>query len=354
MTSQSETVPAIPEVIVALETTTIADAPVDDDIMADEVEASSDSAVENKRRTFLGNVPYSTTKEEIEALLADFAVETIALRPHKFAASMNSGYAFVDFKTPEDAAKAIEALNGQVLGERTLYLQPAKAKSDKAKHRTSRHPNRPRTPRTSNRRRARPTAEAGSETAELAADATTPAETEAEPESTTEAASEATPAVAPAVNGAGASDENAPPAKSTRPRRRAAAVKKLKEGSPSATTVFVSNLTWSCTSEKLQEFFAELEPESVNVITTKLPRRLQAKYASEGISPRCRGYGFVKFANEEQQKKAIDALNGKELDGRRVFIRIAIDSDVQEKTEIDSEIEAQPVAAESAEAVPAK
>jgi RNA recognition motif-containing protein len=39
-----------------------------------------------------------------------------------------------------------------------------------------------------------------------------------------------------------------------------------------------------------------------------------------------RGFGFVTLASEEMQKKAVSEMNGKEIEGREIAVKVAIDS----------------------------
>lgn len=39
-----------------------------------------------------------------------------------------------------------------------------------------------------------------------------------------------------------------------------------------------------------------------------------------------RGFGFVTLSSEEMQQKAINEMNGKEIEGREIAVKVAIDS----------------------------
>lgn len=39
-----------------------------------------------------------------------------------------------------------------------------------------------------------------------------------------------------------------------------------------------------------------------------------------------RGFGFVNLASEELQTKAVNEMNGKDIDGRIIAVKVAIDS----------------------------
>ncbi|MBU1092079.1 RNA-binding protein [Patescibacteria group bacterium] len=75
--------------------------------------------------------------------------------------------------------------------------------------------------------------------------------------------------------------------------------------------LFVGNLPWSMTEESLQQLFAEAGMvESATIIRDKM-------------SNRSKGFGFVEMSTEEEAKAAIDALNGKEIEGRNITVNEA-------------------------------
>lgn len=80
--------------------------------------------------------------------------------------------------------------------------------------------------------------------------------------------------------------------------------------------LYISNLSYSSTEDSLKEAVgAVAEVESVRIITDR-------------ETGRSRGFGFVELKNAEDLQKAIEALNGKDVDGRE--IRVA---EAQERTD---------------------
>ena len=59
-----------------------------------------------------------------------------------------------------------------------------------------------------------------------------------------------------------------------------------------------------------------------------------------------RGFGFVTLASEELQLKAVAEMNGKEIEGREIAVKIAIDS--PEKTDEEANAPHEPEAAQEA------
>ncbi len=78
-----------------------------------------------------------------------------------------------------------------------------------------------------------------------------------------------------------------------------------------ATKLFVGSLSWNVTDDQLSEFFSAVGTVvSASVITDR-------------DSGRSKGFGFVEMSSDEEAKKAVDELNGKELDGRAVTVNEA-------------------------------
>lgn len=75
-----------------------------------------------------------------------------------------------------------------------------------------------------------------------------------------------------------------------------------------ATNLFVGSLAYSVTDDQLRDFFA-----AAGTVTS-------AKVITDRDSGRSRGYGFVEMGSDEDAKKAIDELNGKELEGRPIAV----------------------------------
>lgn len=72
--------------------------------------------------------------------------------------------------------------------------------------------------------------------------------------------------------------------------------------------LFIGSLAYATTDESLAEFFAQIgEVESAKVMTDR-------------DTGRSRGFGFVTFVNEDDNQKAVEQLDGKELDGRAINV----------------------------------
>lgn len=78
-----------------------------------------------------------------------------------------------------------------------------------------------------------------------------------------------------------------------------------------STKIYVGGIAYETTEDKLKEAFAEFgEVVSVNIITDR-------------DTNQSKGFGFVEMKAAEEAQKAITALNGKDLDGRKLTVNQA-------------------------------
>ena len=78
-----------------------------------------------------------------------------------------------------------------------------------------------------------------------------------------------------------------------------------------AKNLFVGSLPWSVNDEQLAQIFAEAGTvDSARVITER----------DSGLS---KGFGFVEMASDDEAKKAVEMLNGKEIEGRAITVNEA-------------------------------
>ena len=75
--------------------------------------------------------------------------------------------------------------------------------------------------------------------------------------------------------------------------------------------LFIGSLAYATTDDSLKAHFEQIgEVASARVITDR-------------DSGRSKGFGFVEFVNEADNQKAVDQLDGKELDGRTINVSLA-------------------------------
>jgi cold-inducible RNA-binding protein len=75
--------------------------------------------------------------------------------------------------------------------------------------------------------------------------------------------------------------------------------------------LFVGNLSYNTTENDLQDAFAA--HGTVTEVNLMLDR----------VSQRSRGFAFVTMSTPEEAQNAINALNGRDLDGRSITVNIA-------------------------------
>lgn len=77
--------------------------------------------------------------------------------------------------------------------------------------------------------------------------------------------------------------------------------------------IYVGSIHFKMNEAELRELFEEYgEVESAKIIFDK-------------YSGRSKGFGFVEMPNEAEAKKAIEKLNGSEVQGRRIIVNESIE-----------------------------
>jgi len=79
------------------------------------------------------------------------------------------------------------------------------------------------------------------------------------------------------------------------------------------TRLYVGNLSYSITELDLRELFAGL-----GTVT-------DAKIVTDRETGRPRGFGFIEMSTEDEARKAIEELNGRDVQGRQVAVKEAED-----------------------------
>jgi len=106
------------------------------------------------------------------------------------------------------------------------------------------------------------------------------------------------------------------------------------DGIPSKNKVMVANLPYDLSEEKLMGLFAVYQPSSAKIALRPIPRFMVKKLQARNEPRKGRGFGFVTLASEELQQKAVAEMNGKEIEGREIAVKVAIDS--PDKTDDDT------------------
>ncbi|KAI6162971.1 hypothetical protein EDD17DRAFT_1570469 [Pisolithus thermaeus] len=293
-------------------------------------------------KIFVGNLAYSTTEEGLRSFFApvqsDITSVQVITRGQRPA-----GYGFVAMSTEEAAQKAVELLAGQELDGRKVIVEIAKPADQKDKEKRER-----RTKWRPGRRGSKPVPGEVTEAEANGDIKPDDAVAEAEPGSgegakpkkkkkkanrkprrkaaPAEASQEAT-AEASAVEDV-ATEAPAAPKKQQRRRPRFTRpprpVGEDPVGEPSKTMLFVANLGFSIDDEGLSALFTEA---GITVVSARVVRRRWGRFRKS------KGYGFVDVGSEEEQQKAIEALQGKDVGGRAIAVKIAVNTLKPDETE---------------------
>ena len=76
--------------------------------------------------------------------------------------------------------------------------------------------------------------------------------------------------------------------------------------------LFIGNLSYNITDDQLVELFSIEELKVVD-----------AKVITDRETGRPRGFGFVTLETPEMAEKAIELMNGKEVDGRAIIVNVS-------------------------------
>jgi RNA recognition motif-containing protein len=82
-------------------------------------------------KLFVGNLAFSTTENDLQDAFAAHGVVTEANLMTDRATGRPRGFAFVTMGSPEEAQKAIEAMNGANLDGRNLTVNEARPKEER-------------------------------------------------------------------------------------------------------------------------------------------------------------------------------------------------------------------------------
>jgi len=308
-------------------------------------------------KVFAGNLAYSTTDEGLKAFFDpvkdDVLSAQVILRGHRPA-----GYGFVALATEEAAYEAVEVLNKKELDGRPVIVEIAKPADQKEKEKRER--------RAKRRPGRRGSKAVPGEVTEAEANGEPPKAEDAPASGTEEAVkpkkkkkparkprarAETTPADAVPTNEA--EDENpateaTPAAKKPRRkfRRPSRPVGQDPVGEPSKSMLFVANLGFNIDDAGLSALFTEA---GINVVSARIVRRRW------GQPRKSKGYGFVDVGNEGEQQKAIEALEGKDVGGRPIAVKIAVNTPAEDSADETKHADADdaPTAADTSDPVAA-
>ena len=86
------------------------------------------------------------------------------------------------------------------------------------------------------------------------------------------------------------------------------------------TKLYVGGISYDATDADLKDFFSP----AGNVVS--------ASIIMDRMSGRSKGFGFVEMSTEEEAQKAIELLNGKDLEGRNITVNEARPMEARPRT----------------------
>lgn len=78
-----------------------------------------------------------------------------------------------------------------------------------------------------------------------------------------------------------------------------------------AKKIYIGNLSFSTVEDTLSEYFASFGEVISSVII------------KDKVTQNSKGFGFVEMSDDISAQKAVDSLNGREIDGRKVRVSYA-------------------------------
>jgi len=75
--------------------------------------------------------------------------------------------------------------------------------------------------------------------------------------------------------------------------------------------IYVGNLTYGMTEDSLRELFAPFGEV------------ISAKIIKDRLTDRSRGFGFVEMENKDEAERAIQKIDGTEVEGRNMKVNLA-------------------------------
>jgi len=269
-------------------------------------------------KVFVGNLSFKTKADE---LAAEFSPAGRVVSANIITRGPRSlGYGFVELESEEDARKAVTLLNKRNVDGREINVEIAKPRDEAklAEKRAAREARRGRggRPRRGGRAPsdAAPAGEGAnnnnisSSNAPQAGPVRGRGRRFSGPRRGGSSAASGE-GQAPNVSG-GSSPSSQQPPRARRPRRSNPRNRDLANRSQSQTTLFVANLPFSLDDNGLLDLFKEHKATKAHVVKNR--------------NNRSKGFGFVEFANEDDQKAALAASDKLTSETRPLIVKIAL------------------------------
>ena len=82
--------------------------------------------MENKKKLYVGNLPYTTTVDELKTTFGEFGAVVDAVIISDKHTGRSKGFGFIEFEDEASAQKAVEGMNGKDLGGRNIVVNIAR------------------------------------------------------------------------------------------------------------------------------------------------------------------------------------------------------------------------------------
>ncbi|KAF8845680.1 hypothetical protein BDN67DRAFT_891991 [Paxillus ammoniavirescens] len=307
--------------------------------------ATQDAVIEEAPafKVFAGNLAYSTTDEGLNTFFAPVQSDMQVTSRVILRGTRSAGYGFVAVSSAEAAQRAVETLDGQELDGRKVIVEIAKPaeqkviekKEKKAKRRPGRRggkavPGEVTEAEANGDVKADDAAAAAPSTDEAAKPKRKTKKSNRKPRrrvaasAEDETAQEAGAEFPAAESATDAAPKRQPRARKPRAPRAPRPAGEDPVGEPSKTMLFVANLGFNIDDEGLSALFTEA---GITVVSARVVRRRW------GHPRRSKGYGFVEVGNEEEQQKALEAVHNKDVGGRAIAVKIAVNVPREEEAE---------------------
>ncbi|ODQ63112.1 hypothetical protein NADFUDRAFT_84589 [Nadsonia fulvescens var. elongata DSM 6958] len=269
----------------------------------------NDSAVRDRRRVYIGNLHHKVLVNELKDCFKDYRVTNViikkikdGLRPNGAPFIKNSGYAFMDFDTPQECERAMKQAEGREIRGRKIYIKLAVP--DELRKRCGR------SEQDEQNESARSTQPRSEPRTRLPPPHRSEPRLESKPEPRLESKS-------------GIKSET--PQSETRSTSVTADSKLSTTDSngvivvPSSTfDLYISNLPRNTTSRNIREFF-----DAYNPVWVQIKKREVFSEAQQKSMLVSRGFAFVGFSEAAMRDKAVQDLNGVEMGDRIVHVTVA-------------------------------
>jgi len=273
-----------------------------------------------RTKVFVGNLSFQTKEAE---LATEFGTAGKVISANIITRGPRSlGYGFVEMDSEADAENAVKLMNKKDINGRPINVEIAKPQ-DETKEK---QPRQPKPEGENDEARRRPRKKTGRKKEGEGADAAEGGEAEkGENEGKKE------------------EGEKRRRPRNRRARRDSPGEKRVsnEEKEESKTTLFVANLPFS------------LDDEGFAKIVTDLGLKLKAAHVVKKRNGRSKGYGFIEFDAEEDQKKSLEALNKKSVENRELSVKVAL-TEVHREEESEEKKSEKTVKPAEKKAVPAE